>query len=119
MWSASAISRSTWTSEGHGDSDRLIGEPENHLSYPAYSNPAVLPHSPANAAGAPAYSFVFALHQMCGRTSKKRTVAVNCRTKFVRVPINSTNSVEEMMDTAWTIGCRLRLNHPKSRRRPK
>src|ERR1017187_6387502 len=64
MWSASAISRSTWTSAGHGDSDRLIGEPENHLSYPANSNPAVLPHSPANAAGAPAYSFVFALHQM-------------------------------------------------------
>jgi hypothetical protein len=38
---------------------------------------------------------------------------------FVRVPINSTSSVEEMMDTAWTIGCRLRLNYPKSRRRPK
>jgi len=26
--------------------------------------------------------------------------------------------VEEMMDTTWTIGCSLRLNYPKSRRRP-
>ena len=37
----------------------------------------------------------------------------------MRVPINSTSSVEGMMDTIWTIGFRLRLNYPKSRRRPK
>jgi hypothetical protein len=44
MWSAFAISRSTWTAAGHGDTDRLIEEPENHLSYPAYSLLGALPH---------------------------------------------------------------------------
>jgi hypothetical protein len=43
MWSASAISRSTWTSAGHGDSDRLMGEAENHLSFPAHPTAVVLP----------------------------------------------------------------------------
>jgi hypothetical protein len=49
----------------------------------------------------------------------QNTDGANCRTTFVRVPINSTSSVEGMMDTIWTIGCRLRLSYPKSRRRPK
>jgi hypothetical protein len=33
------------------------------------------------------------------RAPKDGPVAVNCGTKFVRVPINSTSSVEETMDT--------------------
>jgi hypothetical protein len=36
MWSAWAISRSTWTSAGHGESDRLMDKPGNRLSLSAY-----------------------------------------------------------------------------------